>query len=128
MKRALLAVLLCCVACGSSSATGSTGAGGGDGKVHPAPNGTHATEQAACAELEAAQTKYTTSLSCLATLRPCPDLLRVMSSATCLEYDEGSVKGCIAYYASQTTCDAVTAAIDACVVTSYPGTTSAGCK
>ena len=100
----------------------------GDGKVHPAPNGVHTTETAACDALVNAYEARRAALACTGTTRTCPGYLRVQVSGTaCLEYDQGSVDGCIAYYQEQPDCESLAQASDICIVTSYPGTEPAGC-
>ncbi|MCC6558424.1 MAG: hypothetical protein IT372_36250 [Polyangiaceae bacterium] len=101
----------------------------GDGKVYPEPSGVHTTETAACDALIAAYEARYSSLGCtVGTMRTCPNFIRAQVGGTqCLEYDQGTVDGCIAYYNEQTTCDALAAAANACVVTAYPGTEPNGC-
>ncbi len=99
----------------------------GDGKIYPAPDGVHVGETDACDALLKAQDAKIKALSCSITTRTCPALLRVVFVKPCLEYDDGSVKGCVDLYNMQTTCGGLADAIDACVVTSYPGTTTPGC-
>ena len=130
----LLAALLSLLACGSSetasTASSSSSSGtpeAGDGKVHPPGNGTHETEAAACTALTNAQTAVRGKLSCAGTSRTCPDFLRFTFVTACLEYDQGSVAGCVAYYNQAKTCDELNQAITDCVITSFPGTMSAGC-
>ena len=116
-------------ACGDGGeGAGGSGAGGSDGKYRPAGNGQRQDEADACNALSKAQDARNAALACIATLRPCPSLLRVMMSGTeCLEYDQGSVQGCIDYYNQQTDCDALAKSIDACVVTSFAGSAPSGC-
>src|ERR1700733_7416353 len=96
-------------ACGETGGTGAGGAGGagggGDGKYHPPGNGQHESEKDACAALATAQDARNTALGCTATSRPCPSLIQVMVGGTsCLEYDQGSVQGCIDDYNQQASC------------------------
>jgi hypothetical protein len=117
-------------ACGSDSGAGAAGSGGhgGDGKYHPAGNGQHEAEAAACDALSQAQDARTQALQCTATSRPCPTLILVQVGGTqCLEYDQGSVQGCVDYYGQQGTCAALAQAIDACVVTSFADSAPKGC-
>lgn len=101
----------------------------GDGKVRPPPSGVHITEAAACDALLAAFDARRQTLGCtVITSRTCPNLVRAqVSGEACLEYDEGSVNGCVAHYNEQSTCEALAAALDDCIATSYPGTQSANC-
>jgi hypothetical protein len=117
-------------ACGSTPETGTTTGTpeAGDGKVHPAGNGTHESEAAACDALSKAQDAQNVAMMCTATSRPCPALVQVQVGGTvCLEYDQGSVQGCLDYYAMATTCDALATAIADCVVTSFAGSAPNGC-
>lgn len=99
----------------------------GDGRIHPPPDGVHVGEAEACDTLLAAQESKVKALLCSITTRTCPALLRVEFKTMCLEYDSGSVQGCVALYKEQTTCDGLEDAIKDCVVTAYPGTEPAGC-
>lgn len=125
----LILVALAVPACGSDG-TGAGGAGGstGDGKYHPPGNGQHMAQDAACDALSQAQDARNTAMVCTATSRPCPSLILVQVGGTeCLEYDQGSVQGCVDYYDMQTTCDALAQAIDNCVVTAFAGSAPNGC-
>lgn len=93
----------------------------------PQPNGMRISEDAACTALENAQTAKTQALQCLITLRTCPSLVRVDYPTACLEYDQGSVDGCVAYYNASTTCDDLKTRINDCLVSAYPGSEPAGC-
>lgn len=126
------AILAICAlsACGSSSGTGGTGGtgGGGDGKYRPAGNGVHQAEADACDALSKAQDARSQAMACTTTLRPCPTLVLVMVGGTaCLEYDQGSVQGCVDYYNEQMSCDALATAIDTCVVTTFADSAPNGC-
>lgn len=126
-------VALCAgMACGSKSSSGGSGGagGGGDGKIHPPTNGTHTTEQDACMALESEQSTLAQGFSnCIITGFTCPALVRAQTGApACSEYDEGSVEGCVALYEMATSCDDLMGKVADCVVTAYPGTTSAGCS
>jgi hypothetical protein len=99
----------------------------GDGKIHPPPNGTHVSETEACEALLTAQEAKIKALTCSITTRTCPALLRAVFITQCMEYDDGSVQGCIAHYKQQVTCDGLSTAIDECLVTPYPGTEPKGC-
>lgn len=99
----------------------------GDGRYHPPPNGQHVPEDTACSALSDAQDAKVQSLKCPITTRTCPSLLRVEFGVACMEYDDGSVKGCIDHYNAQKGCTELTEAIKECVVTAYPGTEPNGC-
>jgi hypothetical protein len=109
---------------GAASATGDAS----DGRYHPEPDGTHVSESSACAALQTAQdAKLMSIMGCVGTTRTCPALLRVEFATECMEYDQGSVDGCIEYYNASPSCDALRDRIADCVVTPYPGTEPAGC-
>jgi hypothetical protein len=115
---------------GGSSTTGgtpTTTTDTGDGKYYPPTNGAKISEKAACDALTGKQEDQLLALKCVGTGQTCPSFLRAQFQTPCMEYDEGSVQGCIAYYLEQKSCDALKNAIDSCVVTPYPGTEPAGC-
>ncbi len=134
-RRVALALpfpLLLILACGSSGPAasgtgGAAGAGGSDGKYHPTPNGTAMSEADACNALSSAQDADTSALSCLSTSRACPDLLRAQFTTACLQYDQGTVQGCVAYYAAAKTCETLAAAIADCEVMPIAGSAPNGC-
>jgi len=99
----------------------------GDGRYHPPPNGTHITEDAACNALSSAQSSKGLMLGCVVTVRMCPQLVRSEFTTACMEYDQGSVQGCVDHYNEQTSCPDFNTAVKDCVVTPYPGTEPAGC-
>lgn len=100
----------------------------GDGKVHPEGDGVRQSEADACAALSAGIDAAYGKLGCVATSQLCPSLIEVtVSGATCLQYDQGSVRGCVAYFGEQTSCDALTAAIGNCVPASFADSAPAGC-
>ncbi|MFO0588547.1 MAG: hypothetical protein U0441_13445 [Polyangiaceae bacterium] len=113
---------------GSGGSSGTTTTTTTDNRYHPPADGTHVTEKSACEALVNKQEKKLLALKCVGTGQVCPGFLRSEFSTECMEYDEGSVAGCIAYYDQQTTCDGLKAAIDDCVITAYPGTEPAGCS
>jgi hypothetical protein len=116
-----LFVLLAC-SCGDDS---TSEVDGGDGKVHPPPNGVLTSEAQACAQLRAALQDRAFALGCSTTMRPCPELLRVQFTTQCMQYDQGSVDGCVSYFSTRSACAELAAEI--CVVVPYPGTEPAGC-
>jgi hypothetical protein len=85
-------------------------------------------EAKACDALVAAQDAKTLGLNCILTTRVCPALLRTMTGASCVEYDEGSVLGCVELYKGASDCEELANIFDTCVVTFYPGTKSAECE
>jgi hypothetical protein len=122
-----LAVAAALAGCGDDGGAGGEG-GAGDGRYHPEPNGTRTSEDAACQSLKAGQEAQRDALGgCILTTRGCPDLLRAEFGAECLEYDVGSVDGCVAYYQDAEDCDGLAKSIADCVVTAYEGSGPAGC-
>ena len=127
------ALLLVVQGCGSETqeTDDDTSSGGpieaGDGRYYPPGNNTHISEAAACDALASAQDARVQALKCPITTRTCPSLLRVEFLVACLEYDEGSVQGCIDYYQTKKTCPELKEALDSCVVTAFPGTEPYGC-
>jgi len=113
-------------ACGGDETTNTTG-DPSDGRHHPQGNGQHVAEAAACDALVQAQQSRFTALSCVGTTRSCPDFLRAEFTTACMEYDQGSVQGCVDYYAEATACDDLTKRIADCVVTPFRGTEPKGC-
>jgi len=126
---ALAFSLLSLLACGSapSTGTGGSGSGGSDGKFHPPGNGTPMSESDACNALSQATSADSLTLMCLSTSPTCPDLLRSEFTTPCLEYDQGTVQGCVAYYAAATTCAGLDAAIAGCAVAPIAGSAPKGC-
>jgi hypothetical protein len=122
-------LLLSLFGCGSDGSTATTGGAGGadDGRYHPAGNGVHIAEAEACDTLRQAQSQKLQGMTCTGTSRPCPTLLRAQFSTECMEYDQGSVQGCVDYYNETTTCQALVDAIDKCAVTPFRGTEPKGC-
>jgi hypothetical protein len=129
-RAALLATVAALAACGSSSspATSST-ADASDGRYHPAGNGKAMTEADACTALSNARTTASKNFGCSATVRPCPTFLRAQFPGNdCAEYDEGTVTGCVDYYAGKHDCDELAAAVADCAVAPIAGSHSAGCQ
>jgi hypothetical protein len=121
-----MATLLAACGGNASTPTGTGGAGGSDGKYHPPTNGVVMSESDACTAIQMAQSSDHLKLSCTATGELCPDLLRDQFGM-CFEYDQGTVQGCVAYYAMATTCDALATAIDMCAVATIAGSAPKGC-
>lgn len=99
----------------------------GPQRFKPAPNGVRMPENDACNALLNARESKTLALQCIITAPACPSLLRADYPTACLEYDQGSVNGCTAYYNAATTCDDLKARIADCLVSAYPGSEPAGC-
>lgn len=82
-------------------------------------------EADACAALQKAEDDRRATLGCGAVTRPsCPGYLRKGNEA-CLQYDQGTVQGCVDFIKGLATCDAVSTA--QCVVKALPGTAPNGC-
>ncbi|HSN97930.1 MAG TPA: hypothetical protein VLS89_06515 [Candidatus Nanopelagicales bacterium] len=125
----LLALVGACGGDDDGASSGDPPADAGDGKLRPPGNGVRTTEAAACDALYDGYESARQSLGCtVSTSRTCPSLLRAQVGGTaCLEYDQGSVSGCVAHYGDQTDCSALAAAQDDCVVTAFAGSDPAGC-
>jgi hypothetical protein len=111
--------------------TSTAGAGGsvGDGKLHPEPNGVRISEMEACTKLKNALQARATKLQnkCPATTLPiCPNFLRRLFDPDCMQYDAGSVDGCLSFYGEILECADLNG--EGCVVTPYPGSEPAGCE
>lgn len=99
-----------------------------DGKIRPPPSGVRTTEAIACSALSDAHSKTLLTVGCVGTSATCPGLLRTQQSgATCLEYDKGSLDGCITHIKAQTACPDIATALGACIVYAYEGSAPAGC-
>lgn len=99
----------------------------GPQRFKPQPNGMRISEDAACTTLFDAREAKNQALKCIATSLTCPSLVRVDYPTACLEYDQGSVQGCVAHYNAATTCDDLKARVTDCLVSAYPGSEPAGC-
>jgi hypothetical protein len=125
---AVLGVLVGAAACGGGGSLGAGGGGGAsDGKYHPPANGTPMSEADACNALSAAADADHMTLGCVSTSQGCPNLLRVEFSTPCLEYDQGTVQGCIAYYGMASSCMSLASAITNCAVSPIAGSAPKGC-
>ncbi len=98
-----------------------------DGKFHPPGNGMAMNEADACNALTDTQAQRLQFLGCAGTTRTCPDLLRVEFVTHCLQYDQGSVQGCMTYYSDQKNCADLIKSIGDCSVTPLAGTEPKGC-
>lgn len=124
-------LVLLTLGCGSDDAEfGGSGDGGGasDGKYHPmTESGVRTTEDLACQRLIDSAGDKLLALGCPGTSPICPDFLRSQFSTACLEYDEGTVTGCVDYIKGKKTCDAVRTALTECALTPFAGSEPAGC-
>lgn len=99
----------------------------GDGKFHPPGNGTAMNEAEACTSLTDTQAQRLQFLGCAGTTRTCPEFLRVQFAHECLQYDQGSVQGCMTYYTDQKNCADLIQSFNDCAVTPLAGTDPKGC-
>ncbi len=105
----------------------SAGAGGmDDGKVHPPGNSVHISETAACKQLKDVIVKQQTDFGCVGTLQDCPSFLRSQYQPQCMEYDAGSVAGCVDYFAKIKDCEELNKT-DKCAVIPFAGSEPKGC-
>ena len=124
MRILLVAALLLVSGCGSDEVVPTPS----DGKVRPPPSGERMLEDAACTALSDAHSKALLTVGCVGTSPACPSLLRAQQGGVaCLEYDKGSLDGCIAHVNAQMTCDDLSTAITACIVYAYADSAPAGC-
>jgi len=124
--RAVLALSLLLAACGTEDPEPTPEPD--DGKYRPPPSGERTTEASACNTLVDAHGDRMLSLGCAGTSRTCPAFLRAQfEGVACMEYDKGSVDGCLEFYATKTTCPELSAALETCVITAYEGSMSANC-
>jgi hypothetical protein len=135
MRSAFLVSSLLCplisLALPACSGDGSGSSGdpieAGDGKFHPPGNGVAMDEGEACTTLTDAQASRLQFLGCAGTTRTCPEFLRVQFTTECLQYDQGSVAGCVDYYGDQKNCADLVKSIGDCAVTPLAGTAPKGC-
>lgn len=116
----------------TSTASASAASGGGQPDAggdpsHPPGDGKHISEADACSLLSSARAMRRIALSCTGASLTCPDLLRPMFMTPCLEYDRGSVQGCISQYFAAETCDALFKSFDECTITAFPDSQPSGC-
>jgi hypothetical protein len=112
--------------CGDSG-TGGSGGAGDDGKFHPTANGSAVDESAGCAEMRDTLSDRGLELGCVTTLPTCPGFVRSVGGADCLQYDAGTVDGCVAYYGEATDCDDLLARADNCAFEPIADSSPAGC-
>lgn len=75
------------------------------GPYTPAPNGVAIDELKACELMVGYMEKTAKKYNCKVAAVTCPDYLRQSDAPKCSQYDEGSVKGCEAHFASLQSCD-----------------------
>lgn len=103
----------------------TSGAGGSDTRHHPDPNGVEVGETDACDTLRTAVEERALALGCVRTTRACPSFLRALYQPDCMQYDQGSVQGCVDYFNGLVICEELIEGD--CVLTTYPGTEPSGC-
>ncbi len=113
----------------STASTGSQGQGGeDDGKFHPPANGTPLSEADACSALLTALTNKRNALpSCIFTVRTCPSLVQAVGGEPCLQYDEGTIAGCVSYYGDAVDCADLMSRSDDCAFEAIEASAPAGC-
>ncbi|MBL8742721.1 MAG: hypothetical protein JNK04_16550 [Myxococcales bacterium] len=128
MRQSLAVAALFLAACGDSGTGGAGGAGGaGDGKFHPPADGVGVDEMAACEDLRGRLTDIGLTLECVTTLPTCPGFVRSVGGADCLQYDAGTIEGCIAYYEEATDCEDLSARADNCAFEPIADSAPNGC-
>jgi len=114
----------------SSGGAGNAGSSssGGDGKVRPPKNGVAMSEDAACQALRNALAAQQQAIQgCVMTLRTCPSLVQIIGGEPCLQYDQGTVQGCVAHYQAATDCEDLKKRNDECVFEAIAGSAPGGC-
>lgn len=93
--------------CTTSSDDGNGGSGGSESypPYEPPTNGVAMGEMEACETLVNTFAEAATELQCTFTLPTCPNYVRSSGAPECSQYDEGSILGCAAFYASFDSCD-----------------------
>ena len=117
------------IGCGDSETSEfalTSGTGGMvDNRHKPNPTGVRTTEADACSKLSAAIVDRQLTLKCVGTVQQCPAMVRSTYGTACMEYDAGTVQGCVDYFKKATSCD--TLAPDNCVLVGYPESAPLGC-
>jgi hypothetical protein len=130
-RLAVLLSALGLLACGDSGSAGGDGGAGGavpdDGRFRPDPSGVAIDEADACGRLLDAAENVRGELQCVLTLRTCPDLVRLPAGDSCLNYDEGTIDGCVDYLEASADCDELKARLESCVFLPIEGSAPAGC-
>ncbi|HZO13239.1 MAG TPA: hypothetical protein VFB62_08265 [Polyangiaceae bacterium] len=114
-----------CTVSGSDDDDAPSGSGGNDTRFHPEANGTHMSETDACNQLRNAYESKKRALCGVATVPTCPGFLRTQYQPECMQYDQGTVSGCVQYYQGIQICEELIA--EDCALVTYPETAPAGC-
>ncbi len=125
MALAAATLLVALAACGDSSAEG--GGGADDGKFHPPGNGSPVDEEPACTALHDALGNVALELGCVSTFRTCPSLVRSVAGGDCFQYDEGTIAGCVDYFAEAADCDDLAFRSDNCAFEVIADSAPGGC-
>ena len=64
-------------------------------------------------------------LDCVMTKPTCPNLLRAHYQPACMQYDQGTVAGCVQYFSEKFLCPDLDSG--QCVLVGYPETAPSGC-
>jgi hypothetical protein len=81
----------------------------------------------ACKALSQAASAKFLALGCVSTTAACPDLLQAETGTPCLQYDAGSVEGCVTLFDQQSSCAALSDATQSCVPYYFTGSAPNGC-
>ena len=133
MHLRITALLVAFIACASDDETTglattagpSSGTGGVDTRYHPPPNGVRISETEACMQLQTILDQKIDDLGCTMTKPTCPNLIRSYYQPACMQYDQGTVAGCVEYFAEKFQCELLDAG--ECVLVGYPETAGMGC-
>jgi hypothetical protein len=109
----------------ATTAGPSSGTGGVDTRYHPPTNGVRISETEACDQLKGIIDQKVDDLDCVMTKPTCPNLLRAYYQPACMQYDQGTVAGCVQYFSEKFQCDLLDAG--ECVLVGYPESAPAGC-
>lgn len=88
------------------------------------------TEDGACQALHGALESKLQSFQaqgCVMTLRTCPSLVQIAGGEPCLQYDQGTVQGCVTYYNESADCDELKKRSDDCAFEAISGSAPNGC-
>lgn len=127
MRYFLALGALLTIACGDSG-SGSGGSGGADdGKFHPTSDGSPVDEAPACESMRDQLTTVALDLGCVSTFETCPGFVRSVGGAECLQYDGGTIDGCVAYFGEAADCDDIKARAESCAFEAIADSAPGGC-
>lgn len=87
-------------------------------------------EEAACEALRSALSSKLQSFQasgCVMTVRTCPSLVQFVGGEPCLQYDQGTVQGCVTYFQESASCEELKTRADDCAFEAIDGSAPAGC-